>query len=144
MEVDSGIFVAHHLTAWGQWVGDLMHYTAALTRGNGLWNFYSALHDYVWAMGGGSPEVAHCLSGRGHLALELVRRIASLPVVNAQWNSRRALPHRILEVGNGTPVGDFHAACGQCILDPLQCIAAMPGGSGPWNSYTFVPKFLVQ
>ena len=56
----SGSGAMHWRSARGQWVVQLLQYTASLPRGSGQWNSYQALPHFPGAVGSGTPAI-HCL-----------------------------------------------------------------------------------
>ena len=53
-----------------------------------------------------------------------------------------ALPHCQVAIGSATLAMHCLAAWGQWLVEPLQCIASLPGGSAQWNSCNEVPHYL--
>ena len=51
----------HCLTAWGQWVVQLLQCTTSLPWGSGQWNSCNALPHCLGAVGSG-PLAMHCLT----------------------------------------------------------------------------------
>ena len=72
----------------------------------------------------------HCLC---HAAVHCVRYTA--PTSNT-------LPQRPGAVGSGTPAMHRHTACGQWVVEKLQCTAILHVGSGQWKSCIVPPHRL--
>ena len=92
----------HCLTAWGQWVVQLLQYTASLPRGSGQWNSCNELPHRLGAMGCATPAMRYLIAW-GHWAVELLLCTATLLTGSGQWNSYNALPHCLGAVGSATP-----------------------------------------
>ena len=124
----------HCLTAWGQWVVDLLQHTASLPGGSGQWNSCNTLPDCLQAVGcvtpamhcltapgavGSGTPAMHCLTAVGQWAVELLQCTASLPPGSGQCNSCSTLPHCLGAVGSGTPAMHCLTAWGQWAVDLL-------------------------
>ena len=143
------------LTAWGQWVVELLSCTATLLGGFGTWKFCNALghrpggsrrwysctalpHNLgvlgsLKAVGSGTP-VMHCLSAQGQWAVELLQCTASPLWGSRWWDSCNALPHCSRAVGSGIRPMQCHTAWSQGVVELLRCTPSLPGGSGQCNS----------
>ena len=105
-------------TAWGQWVVELLRYTAALPAAMGigttivhggttLGQWAVEVLSYIAilglrAVGSGTP-VVHWRSTLGQWKVELLRYTTALPRGSRQWNNCGTPPHCMGAMGNGTP-----------------------------------------
>ena len=113
--VGSGNPAANCRTALGQWVVELLQFTAALPQGSGQWKACHTLPHYLGAVGGGTP-IAHCHIVLGQCAAELLLHIATLCGGSGQWDSRRSLLHYLGVVRSGTLVAHRLTAVGNGTL----------------------------
>ena len=111
--VGSGTPSAHFLTALGQWVTQLLQFTASLPWGSGQWHSFRTLPHCLVAMGNRSPSV-HCLNALG-------RR---------QWKSFCILPHCLGAVGSRTPFVHCLIALWRWVVEILP-----HGPSLPWEEF---------
>ena len=107
----------HCLTAWGQWVVQILQCTTSLPGGSGhcnscntlphclgggrQCNSFNALPRCLGAVGSATCAM-HCLTALGQWAAELLQCTASLPGGSGQCNSCNALPHCRGAVGGAT------------------------------------------
>ena len=82
----------HCLTAFGQWIVQLLQCTAPLPGGSGQWNSCNALRHCPQAVGSATPAML-CLTGWGQWAVEILQYSAPLSGGSGQCNSCNALPH---------------------------------------------------
>ena len=80
--VGGGTPVTHRPTAWGQWVAELLQYTAFVPRGSGKWDCYNAL-PYCPGAVGGETLASHRLTAWGQWAAQVLLRTALLS--EGQW-----------------------------------------------------------
>ena len=62
---------------------------------------------------------------------------------SGRWNSCNAPPHYLGAVGSINPIMHCHTACGQWVVEFLQCIdnATPPRGGGQWNQGNAPPHY---
>ena len=112
----------------------------------------------AWGSVDSATPVIHCRTIWGQWTVQLLRRTAPLPRGSGQCNSCNTLPHRLEAVrqrnscnalphslgavGSGTPAMHCLTTWGQWRVQPLQCTAPLPGGSGQCNSCDTLPHYL--
>ena len=67
-------------------------------------------------------------------AVDLLLHTTSLLGSSGQWNSCGTLPHYLGGVNSGTPAVHYCTALGQRAVGSLRYAAALPRGSGQWNT----------
>ena len=112
----------HCLTAWGQWLVELLQRIASLHgvvgggTPSGWWDSFNAVPHCLGAVGRGT-HATHRLTDRGPWAVGLL-------------------------VGGGTPAMNCLTAWGQWAVELLPCTAAWPAGGGQCNSCNTLPHCL--
>ena len=142
--------------------------------GSGHWNSCNALPRSLWAVGSGTPAM-RCHNSLGQWVVKVLQCTAALPRGSGQWNSCNARTHCLWTVGsglcnsynalpqcmgapgNGTATMQCLAACGQWVVELLQCTTSLPAervvavlqctasvrwGSGRWKSRNALPDYL--
>ena len=129
----------HCLTAWGQWVVQLLQCTTTPPGGGGQWSSYNARAPQLGGRGvlprrQSLPKeryshnaLPHCLGAVGSAtpAMHCLTALGS-----GQWNSCQALPHCPGAVGSATPAMHCLTAWGQWAVQLRQYTASLPEGSG--------------
>ena len=115
----------HGPTAWGQWVVELLQYTASLLGSSGHGNSYNALPHCVGAVGNATPAM-YCLAMWGQWAGQFLHCTTALPRRNVPWGSCNALPH-------------FQGAL-SCATPAIRCLTALAVGSGTCSLHCLTPR----
>ena len=132
--------------------------TASLPGGSGQWNSCNALPHCLGAVGSATPAL-HCLTAWGQWAAQLIgplhRACRAAPSLLSVWCCTAwccalhctvcALLHCSCgqrAAGSGTPATHCHTAWRLWAVELLLHTAALPGGSGQWNSCDTLPLCL--
>ena len=130
------------LTAWWQWVVELLQCTAAPPGGSGQWNSCKTPPHCLGAVCTETP-VIHCLSVPGLWAMELLQCTAALPRGSGEWNCFSTLPHCRGGSGHWNSCNAPPHCLGAVAVDLLQYTTLLLYCPGPWAlellKYTAAP-----